>query len=199
MLFTPRILTSTSSTFLFIFTFLIQPWAQDRINGHTPIIPLWNPDGSPKDGLSRWPTDFSRDNIPIMVRSHNDYWREVPLFSALAAGCTGVEADVWLIDDELFVGHDRASLTPDRTFRSLYINPLVEILRRQNPYNVYNKSDPLARARGVFDTSPNTTLILLVGVKTDASTTWPVVLSQLAPLREQDWLTRYGYVEVPCP
>ncbi|KAJ9638199.1 Altered inheritance of mitochondria protein 6 [Coniosporium tulheliwenetii] len=124
-----------------IFTFLLQPWAQDRINGHTAIIPPWNPDGFPKDGLSRWPTDFSRDIIPIMVHSHNDYWRAVPLFSALAAGCIG------LIDDRL-----------------LYISPLVEILSRQNPHDVFNKLDPLARARGVFDTSPNTTLVLLVEV-----------------------------------
>lgn len=30
------------------------------------------------------------------IHSHNDYWRDVPLFSALSHGVTSVEADVWL-------------------------------------------------------------------------------------------------------
>lgn len=31
------------------------------------------------------------------------------------------------------VGHDRSSLTEERTLESLYINPMLEVLKRQNP------------------------------------------------------------------
>ncbi|KAL8947372.1 MAG: hypothetical protein Q9222_006338 [Ikaeria aurantiellina] len=68
------------------------------------------PSPSTQQALTTWPTDFSRDITPIPCHSHNDYWRRVPLYDALAAGCTGVEADVWLDDklkDDLY-----ASSTP---------------------------------------------------------------------------------------
>ncbi|MCJ1301316.1 Altered inheritance of mitochondria protein 6 [Hypocenomyce scalaris] len=39
--------------------------------------------------------------------------RQRTLYDALVAGCTGVEADVHLVDGDLLVGHNTASLTPD--------------------------------------------------------------------------------------
>lgn len=135
--------------------------------------------------MAWYPTDFTRDIIPIPCHSHNDYWRRVPLFSALRAGCTGVEADVWLFDNDLYVGHNTASLTRNRTFQSLYINPLVEILKNQNPETeFYNKTN-----HGVFDTDPGKSLTLLVDLKTSGAETWPWVLEQLQPLREKGWLS----------
>jgi hypothetical protein len=135
--------------------------------------------------LAWYPTDFTRDVIPIPCHSHNDYWRKVPLFSALRAGCTGVEADVWLFDDELYVGHNTASLTRNRTFQSLYVNPLVKILEGQNPTtDFYNETH-----HGVFDTDPEKSVILLVDLKTSGPETWPYVLRQLQPLRDRGWLT----------
>lgn len=81
-------------------------------------------------GLAGSPIDLTRGILPIPCHSHNDYWRRVPLFDAIYAGCTSVEADVWLFDrdDELYVGHNTASLTPDRTLARLYVNPLMELL-----------------------------------------------------------------------
>ena len=38
--------------------------------------------------------------------SHNDYWREHPLTDALDLGFNCVEADLWEIDDELYVSHE---------------------------------------------------------------------------------------------
>ena len=141
--------------------------------------------GSGTNGLNWYPTDFTKDVIPIPCHSHNDYWRRVPLFSGLRAGCTGTEADVWLYDDELFVGHNRASLTKTRTFKSLYINPIVKILEQQNPHSEFSNGT----SNGVFDFAPETSLILLVDVKTSGKETWPWVLAQLEPLRERGWLT----------
>jgi hypothetical protein len=153
-----------------------------------PTLRYWGKPGTGTEGLAWYPTDFLRDVIPIPCHSHNDYWRRVPLFDALRAGCTGVEADVWLFDNDLYVGHNTASLTRNRTFTSLYIDPIVKILEHQNPSTeFYNGTD-----HGVFDTDPGKSLTLLVDVKTGGKETWPWVLKQLQPLRDRGWLS---YVE----
>ncbi|TVY19431.1 Altered inheritance of mitochondria protein 6-like protein [Lachnellula arida] len=145
----------------------------------------WGQPGTSSEGLSWYPTDFTRDILPIACHSHNDYWRRVPLFSGLRAGCTGTEADVWLFDNELYVGHNTASLTKNRTFQSLYVNPLVKILEDQNPNTEFYNGT----SHGVFDTDPDVSLTLLIDVKTSGPETWPWVLAQLEPLRAKGWLT----------
>lgn len=154
---------------------------------------------SSPDVITRWPTDISRDIIPVGCHSHNDYWRQVPLYSALQAGCIGVEADVWLFDNELYVGHTKSSLTSQRTLQSMYVEPLVKILERQNPTSPFQRtiSQP---PHGVFDTNPDQTLILLIDFKTDGAATWPVVAKQIAPLRSRGYLTYFNGQEiVPGP
>lgn len=152
---------------------------------YDPALQNWATAGSGTEGLDWYPTDFTKDIIPIPCHSHNDYWRRVPLFSALRAGCTGVEADVYLKNDDLFVGHSWASLTANRTFQSLYVNPLVKILSQQNPQTEFYNGT----SNGVFDTYPNQTIVLLIDVKTGGRDTWPWVLKQLEPLREKGWLS----------
>ncbi|KAK4150072.1 hypothetical protein C8A00DRAFT_18344 [Chaetomidium leptoderma] len=145
----------------------------------------WGKPGTGTEDLAWYPTDFLRDVLPIPCHSHNDYWRKVPLFSAINAGCTGVEADVWLRNGDLLVGHDTASLQPKRTFQSLYVDPLVDILTRHNPTTEFYTGTK----NGVFDTEPAQTLVLLVDLKTDGHETWPWVMKQLTPLRERGWLS----------
>lgn len=146
-------------------------------------------------GLAHWPTDATRDIIPVACHSHNDYWRPVPLFSAIKAGCISVEADVWLIDEELYVGHSTSALTPNRTLKNLYVNPLVDLLEKQNPLTRFHpsKDHPL---QGVFDTDPSQTLVLLIDFKTNGSKTWPYVVSHLSPLRDRCYLSYYNGAEV---
>lgn len=96
-----------------------------------------------------------------------------------------MEADVWLFDDDLYVGHNTASLTRNRTFTSLYINPLVKILEDQNPTTEFYNGT----RHGVFDTDSEKSLILLVDVKTGGEETWQKVMDQLQPLRERGWLS----------
>jgi hypothetical protein len=76
-------------------------------------------------------------------------------------------------------------LTRNRTFQSLYVNPLVRILEQQNPTSEFYNGT----SHGVFDADPEQSLILLIDVKTSGVETWPWVLSQLQPLRERGWLT----------
>ena len=165
--------------------------------------------------LTRYPTDFLRDVVPIPCHSHNDYWRAEPLFAALRAGCQGVEADVWFLPEHyaeygLLVGHDTASLAPRRSFASLYVEPLVELLLAANPRTPFHHGasqhgdanpdgdgDGAQKGQdwgepphfGVFDADPTQSLVLLVDVKTGGAETWPRVLEQLEPLRSRGWLT----------
>ena len=151
------------------------------------IFDNWGKPGTGTEKLAWYPTDFLRDVVPVPCHSHNDYWRKVPLFSAIHAGCIGVEADVWLLRGDLLVGHDTAALQPDRTFKSLYVNPLVELLERNNPTTDFYSGS----RRGIFDTDPEQTLVLLVDLKTDGKETWPWVMRQLEPLREKGWLSYF--------
>ncbi|KAJ7103433.1 hypothetical protein B0H15DRAFT_212865 [Mycena belliarum] len=137
--------------------------------------------------LLRYPTDFSRDIVPKGIHSHNDYWRDVPLLTALSLGVASVEADVWLVNETLHVGHEMAALTTERTLDSLYIQPLLSILAGQNPKTLFSVNQ--TSINGVFDTSPTTPLQLLVDMKTDGASTLPFVLSALQPLRELGYLT----------
>ncbi len=70
----------------------------------------------------------SRENeeaVPLeRAHAHNDYEHERPLHDALGHGFKSVEADVWLVDGELLVAHDRALVQPERTLESLYLEPL---------------------------------------------------------------------------
>jgi hypothetical protein len=56
--------------------------------------------------------------------AHNDYEHARPLFDALEHGFTSVEADIWLRDGQLLIGHDEGDLDPARTLQSLYLEPL---------------------------------------------------------------------------
>ena len=151
------------------------------------FLPDWGKPGHTGEGLAKYPTDVTRDVLPIRCHSHNDYWRRIPLFEAIHWGCTGVEADVWLIDEELYVGHSTASLTKNRTFQSLYVSPLVELLDHMNPETDFTN----ATGHGVFDEDSEQTLVLLVDFKTDGQDTFPCVQQQLEPLRERGYLTHY--------
>ncbi|EEU35803.1 uncharacterized protein NECHADRAFT_88957 [Fusarium vanettenii 77-13-4] len=149
--------------------------------------------GNSTSNVAVWLAELSPLVFPVMCHSHNDYWRLHPLFSALAVGCASTEADVWLSPDgkDLLVGHDRQSLSSSRTLRSLYLDPLLQILNSMNPLVLQEGLNSTAQARGVFAIQPNTTLILFVDVKDDPVSTWPLVLEQLGPLRDRKYLARH--------
>ena len=164
-------------------------------------------------GLSNYPTqsaanlsaDFSRDINPIPCHSHNDYTRQIPLYDALAAGCSSVEADVWLSGNDLLVGHTQKSLNKDRSLESLYINPIISILLTQNTPGETIKVNESASStasngtttfNGVFSTEPEIPLILLIDIKTDGPSTFLAVLDHLEPLRSRGWLTYFNGTDV---
>ncbi|KAE8352753.1 histone acetylation protein-domain-containing protein [Aspergillus coremiiformis] len=144
---------------------------------------LKNTHGSNEYG---YPTDFTRGIMPIPVHSHNDYWRDLPFYTGLSKGCISTEADVWLYNGTLYVGHDESSLTEERTFESLYINPMLDVLRRQNPKSRFVTSPT---KNGVFDTTTSQTLYFFIDVKTSGPETFKAAISALEPLRQEGYLT----------
>lgn len=152
---------------------------------------------SPEDSvhlLSPWNTEFTRGITPLPCHSHNDYWRSVPLYEALAAGCTGVEADIYLPtkagSNGLPVGHNSRSLTPNRTLQSLYTGPLLTILDNLNK-KTSNSDRKLGDWNSIFQSSANTTLTLLLDFKSTGSELWPYVIGELEGLRSKGWLTHW--------
>ncbi|KAJ5469399.1 hypothetical protein N7539_009017 [Penicillium diatomitis] len=137
--------------------------------------------------------------VPIACHSHNDYWRHVPLFSALAVGCTGVEADIWPDGKNLRVGHTRRTVIKNQTLRSLYLDPILNILDQHNPANNVSSKDTASIIQqetfapvGVFLTEPSQPLILLIDFKIEPETLWPILMADLEPLRQKGYLTHFN-------
>lgn len=143
------------------------------------------------ENITEWLDEFVV--MPVMCHSHNDSWRPRPLISALMAGCTGIEADVWLTDDgqDLLVRHDRAALTLQTTLRTMYLDPLLDILDLRNTDEVLGGHDVQHQALGVFKGRTQTPLILMIDVKENATVIWAVVLEQLEPFRQMGYLRLY--------
>lgn len=140
--------------------------------------------------LLNYPTIFTQNIVPKAIHSHNDYWRDVPVLTALSLGVASIEADVWLVNGTLFIGHELAALTPARTFDSLYVQPLLTIINNMNPKNAFTASQ--TTPNGVFDMSSSTPLQLLVDIKTDGDETLPSVLEALEPLRKAGYLSVFA-------
>lgn len=101
------------------------------------------------------------------AHAHNDYKHTRPLFDALDQGYLSVEADIYLVDGELQVGHDRSELRKGRTLESLYLDPLAARVKR-NHGTVYGQP-------GV--------MTLLVECKDKGETMQPAILAHLAKYR----------------
>lgn len=94
--------------------------------------------------------------------AHNDYARERPLLEALEHGFAAVEADVFLVEGHLLVGHGERDLRPDRTLASVYLDPLRDLVLTNG--EIYHDA----------------TLILLIDVKSDPVTTYAALHRALA-------------------
>ncbi|MFI9822732.1 phosphatidylinositol-specific phospholipase C/glycerophosphodiester phosphodiesterase family protein [Streptomyces sp. NPDC052013] len=91
------------------------------------------------------------------AHAHNDYEHPSPLLDALDHRFGSVEADIFLVGDQLLVAHDPVDLNPSRTLESLYLEPLAARVRanRGSVYRGYSKP-----------------LQLLIDIKTEGSSTY---------------------------
>lgn len=117
------------------------------------------------------------------------------MHSALSAGCISVEADVYLSNNELLVGHTRYTLARGQNLPSLYLDPLLRMLQEHNTGSINFSSNDLIvqdNVAGVFATDPSQSLVLVIDFKLDGEHIWPHLVQNLDPLREAGFLTHFN-------
>ncbi|WP_418990714.1 alkaline phosphatase [Alistipes sp.] len=80
---------------------------------------------------------------PVLIHSHNDYARRVPFWEAYSQQASSIEADVFLRDGRLLVGHDAEDLREEMTFEKLYVEPLVTLFARNGGRAWSDSDEPL--------------------------------------------------------
>ncbi|MSU66393.1 MAG: hypothetical protein EXS38_09900 [Opitutus sp.] len=113
------------------------------------------------------------------AHAHNDYEHTRPLLDALDQGFCSIEADIYLVDGQLLVAHERSQVQPGRTLAALYLEPLRQRIR--------------ANGGRVYRGGP--TVVLLVDVKTDAQATYGVLHETLKSFSEILTVFREGRVD----
>ncbi len=70
------------------------------------------------------------------AHSHNDYEQKTPFYLAYAETFGSIEADIFLHNDSLIVGHTVNDLVYKRTLQNLYLEPLLREVKSNNgnPY-----------------------------------------------------------------
>lgn len=103
------------------------------------------------------------------IHSHNDYAQPRPFYAAWESRAASIEADVYLVDGNLQVGHDRKDLKPERNLRRMYLEPLKKELAR----------DPRS-------------VILLVDIKEEDEKVLPELVRELKPLQKYLTVVKNG-------
>jgi alkaline phosphatase len=73
--------------------------------------------------------NLSAQEYPVLIHSHNDYWRPVPFWTAYSSKLYSYEADVYYVDGQIYVAHDREDIKPENTLEKLYIEPIVSVYK----------------------------------------------------------------------
>lgn len=93
----------------------------------------------------------AQDCILKNAHAHNDYKHKHPLSDALHYKFTSIEADIFLVDNELIVSHTRPILKKNKTLENLYFKPLLDSCQKNNGH-VYKNCEA--------------SILLLIDVKT---------------------------------
>ena len=72
--------------------------------------------------------------LPVMfssaqpiIHSHNDYTHAVPFWDAYNSNAGVIEADVYAVNGELIVAHNKQDIKPANTLNNMYIQPIVQL------------------------------------------------------------------------
>lgn len=145
----------------------LPPWTDFPLGGEFNAWQLLRGSSTPRD-LS--PAEVRRlldvEAARHQGHAHNDFQHARPLLDALDHGFASVEADVWLWEGKLLVGHLPWELRGERTLEALYLDPLRA---RQGP-----------------------PVTLLVDVKTDARATYAALDGVLRRYAEMLSVTESG-------
>ncbi|MEW2155598.1 phosphatidylinositol-specific phospholipase C/glycerophosphodiester phosphodiesterase family protein [Streptomyces sp. NPDC007189] len=127
-----------------------------------------------------WAGGAPRGPRPLWnAHAHNDYEHPRPLSDALDHRFGSVEADIFLVGDQLLIGHDSSELDPSRTLESLYLDPLAARVRAHHGTVYRGWRRPLQ---------------LLIDIKTEGSSTYLELDRHLR--RYPHLFTRYAHGRV---
>ena len=138
--------------------------------------------------VPQWPSEFTT-NRPSHCLSYNARSRDAAQY-AIAAGCTGAKADLWLHGTDLLVGSSFIDLDTKHTLRSLYFDPLLAKLDAKRNAS----KDPQAQP-GLFE-DPAQSFVLVLEFKTWQHAALSELDSHLYGLRKGGYLTRMNGTEV---
>ncbi len=96
------------------------------------------------------------------AHSHNDYKNNIPFYRAYEKGFGSIEADVYAVNGQLMVAHDKKEIDAKRSLKNLYLDPLI----------------------AKFNRDPERHLRLLIEIKEDHKAVLPLVIKELKPLEE---------------
>jgi len=98
------------------------------------------------------------------AHSHNDYVHPDLFYAAYSEGFGSIEADIFLYQDQLIIGHDTADLKAGRTLEKYYLVPLDSCVRKNGGKQVYQKKKKQLILLIDIKTSPTETLNKLVSI-----------------------------------
>lgn len=117
-------------------------------------------------------TDLKAQQIEISplvnAHAHNDYEHDRPLLDALDNGFCSVEADIYLVGEELYVAHDPIDLIKKRKLKDLYLDPLQKRVKENGGR--------------VFKDGP--TFTLMIDIKRDGKKVFNVLHETLSEYRD---------------
>jgi Glycerophosphoryl diester phosphodiesterase family len=96
------------------------------------------------------------------AHAHNDYMHPVPFYTAYNAGFGSIEADIFPVNGILCVAHSKSEIQPQRTLKSLYLDPLLHELAVNNSRR----------------------LTLLVDVKENYKLSLQLLIQEIEPLKQ---------------
>jgi alkaline phosphatase len=65
----------------------------------------------------------------LNAHSHNDYANDIPFWLAYYNHFGSIETDIWAVNGELIVSHNKADIKPENSIDALYIQPIVKLVR----------------------------------------------------------------------
>jgi alkaline phosphatase len=93
--------------------------------------------------------------------SHNDYKQKIPLLEAYYAGMGSIEADVFFLDGELYVAHEREEIKAGETLKKCYLEPLVALFRKNGNQAFTNPEQKLQLIIDIKEDYPHVMAVLL--------------------------------------
>ncbi|PYI24663.1 hypothetical protein BO99DRAFT_418262 [Aspergillus violaceofuscus CBS 115571] len=134
-------------------------------------------------GFVHWPAEF--DGQPAACIAYNPRSHPDAIQYVIAAGCTGIKADIWLQDEELYVGTSNASLRPHLTLRNVYLDPLLQHLDAEKTPEGSVQSTAMSH----HGTATDEQFVLFLEFRSPIRDGWPHLLAELQILNERGYLT----------